>query len=161
MKTDHIIIRPALKEDCPSLMLLIKELAHFEKAPDEVSVSMVEFEDAGFGIRPVFKAFVAEFQSGIVGFALYYIRYSTWKGCRMHLEDILVTEKHRGKGIGSLLFDACILEANQTGLNGIVWQVLNWNEPAIAFYKKYSACFDSEWLNCSLSKEDIKNYQLQ
>ncbi|MCW3081302.1 GNAT family N-acetyltransferase, partial [Segetibacter sp.] len=87
----------------------------------------------------------------VQAFALYYIRYSTWKGQRMYLEDLLVTEELRGKGIGTLLFDELIKEAKEKGLNGIVWQVLEWNEPAIQFYKKLNASFDSEWVNCSVN----------
>ncbi|HEY8388151.1 MAG TPA: GNAT family N-acetyltransferase, partial [Parasegetibacter sp.] len=100
--------------------------------------------------QPVWWAFCAESDNVIHGFALYYIRYSTWKGQRMYLEDIVVTENMRGKGIGKLLFDALIEEAKQKKLNGISWQVLDWNQPAINFYKKYKADFDSEWINCSL-----------
>jgi GNAT superfamily N-acetyltransferase len=91
----------------------------------------------------------------IVGFALYYIRYSTWKGCRMYLEDLIVTESWRGKGVGKLLFDRLIVEAREMGFNGMTWQVLDWNEPAIKFYKKYEADISPGWLNGSLSKEQL------
>jgi GNAT superfamily N-acetyltransferase len=94
---------------------------------------------------------VAEADGEIKGFALYYIRYSTWKGQRMYLEDILVTESFRGKGLGKLLFDRLIEEAKEKNFSGIVWQVLEWNEPAINFYKKYDATFDPEWVNCSMA----------
>lgn len=145
-----IRIRRAMKEDCPRLLELIKELAVYEKAPQEVTVTLQHFTESGFGAQPVWWAFVAE-EAGIVqGFALYYIRYSTWKGQRMYLEDILVTEKMRGKGLGKLLFDRLVEEAREKKLNGIVWQVLEWNEPAINFYKKYQAKFDPEWINCSM-----------
>ncbi len=145
-----IRIRRATKEDCPRLLELIKELAVYEKAPQEVTVTLQHFTESGFGAQPVWWAFVAE-EAGIVqGFALYYIRYSTWKGQRMYLEDILVTEKMRGKGLGKLLFDRLVEEAREKKLNGIVWQVLEWNEPAINFYKKYQAKFDPEWINCSM-----------
>ncbi|MCL2511422.1 MAG: GNAT family N-acetyltransferase, partial [Bacteroidales bacterium] len=87
----------------------------------------------------------------VVGFALYYIRYSTWKGQRMYLEDIVVTESMRRQGIGKLLFERLIEEVKERNLNGIVWQVLEWNEPAISFYKKYQATFDNEWVNCSIA----------
>lgn len=131
--------------------MLIKELAVYEKAPDEVTVSLSHFEESGFGNKPVWWAFVAEEQDTIIGFALYYIRYSTWKGQRMYLEDLVVTEKARGKGVGKLLLDALIAEAKEKNLNGIVWQVLEWNEPAIHFYKKYyNANMDGEWINCSI-----------
>ncbi len=92
----------------------------------------------------------AEHENTIVAFALYYIRYSTWKGQRMYLEDILVTEKYRGNKIGQLLFDRLFIEAKEKNLHGITWQVLEWNEPAINFYKKYNSNFDGEWVNCSI-----------
>ncbi len=151
----NVKLRVAKKEDCPRLLELVHELALFEKAPEQVTVTLHEFEEAGFGEKPVWKAFVAETDGFIAGFALYYIRYSTWKGCRMYLEDILVTETMRGKGIGKLLFDQLIVEAKQLGLNGITWQVLDWNEPAIKFYNKYGAGIEDGWLNASLSKAQL------
>jgi GNAT superfamily N-acetyltransferase len=146
----EINIRRAVRKDCARLLELVQELAVYEKAPDEVTVSLAHFEESGFGENPVWWAFVAETAGRIEGFALYYIRYSTWKGQRMYLEDILVTERLRGKGIGKELFDRLIIEARDKGLNAIVWQVLEWNEPAINFYKKYGAAFDPEWVNCSI-----------
>lgn len=141
-------------------MELVNELALFERAPDEVSVSLEEFEAAGFGANPVWKAYVAEWEGFIVGFAIYYVRYSTWKGCRLYLEDLIVTESWRGKGVGKLLFDKIIQEAQEMGFNGMTWQVLDWNEPAIKFYNKYEAAIEDGWLNGSLSKEQIKNYKV-
>ncbi|MCF1713932.1 GNAT family N-acetyltransferase [Flavihumibacter sp. RY-1] len=146
-----ITIRRAVESDCPRLLELINELALYEKAPEEVTVTLEHFTKSGFGDQPVWWAFVAEENGVVQGFALYYIRYSTWKGQRMYLEDILVTEAMRGKGVGKLLFDRLIEEAKEKGLNGIVWQVLEWNEPAINFYKKYNATFGHEWVNCSIS----------
>ncbi|MBY0348471.1 MAG: GNAT family N-acetyltransferase [Hydrotalea flava] len=146
----NIQIRKAEKKDCARLLELIHELAVFEKAPEEVTVTLQHFEESGFGEKPVWWALVAEVEGVVQAFALYYIRYSTWKGQRMYLEDILVTEQMRGKKIGSLLFDALIQEAKEKKLNGMVWQVLNWNEPAIQFYKKYNAKIEDEWMNCSL-----------
>jgi len=151
-------IRIATKEDCPRLLELVNELALFEKEPQEVTVTLEEFIDAGFGKKPVWKAYVAEADGTIVGFALYYIRYSTWKGCRLYLEDLIVTEEWRGKGIGKILFDKMIEEARELGLNGMTWQVLDWNEPAIKFYEKYEAAIGTGWLNGSLSKEQINSY---
>jgi GNAT superfamily N-acetyltransferase len=150
-----VIIRVAHKEDCKRLLELINELAVYEKAPDEVTVSLEEFENAGFGASPVWKAFVAELDGAIEGFGLYYIRYSTWKGCRMYLEDLLVTEKMRGKGLGKMIFDRLIAEAREKKFKGMTWQVLDWNEPAINFYKKYNADFDSGWINVSLSEDQV------
>jgi GNAT superfamily N-acetyltransferase len=145
-----IIIRRALQSDCPRLLELIQELAVYEKAPEEVTVSLEHFSESGFGQNPVWWGFVAEVQGVVVGMALYYVRYSTWKGQRMYLEDILVTQEMRGKKIGSLLFDTLIKEAKEKKFTGLNWQVLEWNEPAINFYKKYNASFDPEWHNGSI-----------
>jgi GNAT superfamily N-acetyltransferase len=144
------IIRKAVKEDCKRLLELVHELAEFERAPQEVTVTLDHFIESGFGNKPVWWAFVAELDGKVEGFALYYIRYSTWKGQRMYLEDLLVTEKLRCMGIGKLLFASLIQEAKEKQLNGIVWQVLEWNEPAIKFYEKFNASFESDWINCSL-----------
>lgn len=146
-----VTIRDVRREDCPRLLELIQELAEYEKAPEEVTVSLEHFAAAGFGEKPVWKAFAAVHEETIIGFALYYVRYSTWKGCRMYLEDLLVSEDWRGKGIGKLLFDKLIQEAREKEFNGIAWQVLEWNEPAINFYKKYEAQFDAGWWNASIS----------
>lgn len=146
----EIKIRRAVKEDCVRLLELITELAVYEKEPDAVTVTLSHFEESGFGKNPVWWSFVAEEDGVIHGFALYYIRYSTWKGQAMYLEDIIVTESMRGKKIGKLLFDQLIEEAKEKKLHRIVWQVLEWNEPAINFYKKYNADFDGEWVNCSI-----------
>jgi len=144
-------IRTAKKTDCAAMLDLIKELAIYEKAPDAVTVSMDEFIASGFGERPVWGAFVAERGETIVGMALYYVRYSTWKGRRLYLEDLVVTQAERGAGIGKLLLDRTIAYAKAQKFSGMMWQVLDWNEPAINFYKKYEADFDSEWVNVSLN----------
>ena len=143
-------IRSARKEDCARLLELIRELADYEKAPQEVTVTQSHFEESGFGAAPVWWAFIAEVEGKIEGFALYYIRYSTWKGQRMYLEDLIVTEVMRGKGLGSLLFNRLLRECKEKGFHGMAWQVLEWNEPAISFYKKYNTHFDPEWVNCSM-----------
>lgn len=132
------------------MMELVRELALYEKAPEQVTVALDHFEESGFGANPVWWAFVAEEDGVIAGMALYYIRYSTWKGQRMYLEDIVVTDSHRGKGIGKLLFDQLLVEAREKQFSGMMWQVLDWNEPAINFYKKYNAKFDPEWLNANI-----------
>jgi len=146
----NIQIRKATAADCAPMLGLIQELAEYEKAPEEVTVTLEHFTESGFGPNPVWWAFVAEADGKMVGMALYYIRYSTWKGQRMYLEDIVVTEAWRGRGVGKLLFDALMQEGKAKGLSGMMWQVLDWNEPAIRFYKKYQAEFYPEWINCSL-----------
>jgi GNAT superfamily N-acetyltransferase len=142
-----ILIRRAEKKDCPALLGLIRELAIYERAPDEVTVTLQHFEESGFGAQPVWWGFVAELDGKVIGFALYYIRYSTWKGQCLYLEDFLVTEEHRGKGIGARLFERVMLEAKEKGFPRMVWQVLEWNEPALHFYRKYHATLDGEWVN--------------
>ena len=183
-------IRKATIEDCPGMLELIRELAEYEKAPEEVTVDPKHFEESGFGANPVWWAFVVEVDDAslnpllprqmgqrhsssgiggvdhtseasmrrggstpstqIVAFALYYIRYSTWKGQTMYLEDILVTESMRGRGIGKMLIEKLTEEAKEKGFKRITWQVLDWNEPAINFYKKFNATFDPEWVNVTL-----------
>lgn len=145
-----INIRKAVSADCERILELVKELALYEKAPDEVTVTPEHFRESGFGQKPVWWAFVAEAEGVVQGFALYYIRFSTWKGQRMYLEDFYVADEMRGKGLGKLLFDRLLEEAKHDKLNGIQWQVLAWNEPAINFYKKYDTAFDSEWVNCGI-----------
>ena len=156
-------IRKATIEDCSGMLELIRELAEYEKAPEEVTVDPKHFKESGFGENPVWWAFVVEVDDAsstpsttstpstqIVAFALYYIRYSTWKGQVMYLEDILVTESMRGKGIGKMLIERLKEEAREKGFKRITWQVLDWNEPAINFYKKFDAKFDPEWVNVVL-----------
>ena len=153
------VIRKAVKEDCKRMLELVNELAAYEGAPDEVTVTLEHFMESGFGEKPVWWAFVAtsknEEDKIIVGLAMYYIRFSTWKGQRMYLEDFIVTKQARGKGIGKLLFDKLVQVAKEEKFCGISWQVLYWNEPAINFYKKYyNAAIEEGWLNCSLKIEN-------
>lgn len=146
-----VTIRRAQREDCTRILELVHELAVYEKAPEEVTVSPEHFVESGFGSQPVWWAWVAEVNGKVEGFALYYIRFSTWKGQRLYLEDLLVTESMRGRGLGKMLFDALIADGKEKGLSGMVWQVLEWNEPAIRFYQKYGAKLDGEWVNCAIS----------
>lgn len=148
----NLQLREARSEDCPRLLELVRELAAFERAPDEVTVSLEAFREAGFGPRAVWKAFVAVTEEGFIpGFALYYVRFSTWKGCRMYLEDIVVTEAMRNQGIGRMLLERCIREAREQGFDALVWQVLDWNRDAIRFYQRFGARLDGQWLNATLS----------
>lgn len=154
----NVNIRVANAEDCPRLLELINELAVYERAPEEVTVTLAEFVDAGFGKNPVWKAYVADVDGQTVGFAIFYTRYSTWKGNRLYLEDFIITEEFRGKGIGKILFEKVIEESKNGNYNGMVWQVLDWNEPAINFYNKYSANLESGWLNAGFSKEQVNQF---
>jgi len=152
------MIRKGTKEDLPQLLELIHELAIYEKAPHEVEITLEQLQEDGFGEKPVYEFFVAEDDSKIVGVALYYFRYSTWKGKAVYLEDLVVRESERGKGYGQLLLDAIIKEAKRTNARQVRWQVLDWNEPAINFYKKLGADLDGEWINCTLNAEQIRTY---
>lgn len=151
-----VTIRTGTKSDLPRVLELIKELATYERAPHEVTNTVERMEQDGFGPNPVFGFFVAETDKGIIGISIYYWRYSTWKGKRLYLEDIVVTERERGKGIGKQLFDRTLQHALDENCTGVMWQVLNWNEPAINFYKKfYNPKLDNEWVNCSLERHQI------
>ncbi|MGB1037784.1 MAG: GNAT family N-acetyltransferase [Bacteroidia bacterium] len=143
-------IRKALSKDVPIIMELVKELAIFEKAPDEVTNTIEMMREDGFGINKIFDAFVAEHNGQIIGVAITYYRYSTWKGKCLYLEDLIVTEEHRGKGAGKQLFNHCIDFAKEQHCKKMIWQVLDWNTPAIDFYKQYGAHLDGEWINGSL-----------
>ncbi len=150
-----IKIRVGNKSDLAAILNLIKELAEYEKAPAEVEVTVAEMENWGFGADKLFDFFVAEQNGNIVALALYYYKYSTWKGKCLFLEDIIVTEKMRGAGIGKLLFDKIVDVAKAEKVRRLEWQVLNWNEPAIKFYKKYNATLDPEWLNGKLTNHQL------
>jgi len=146
----EIVVRKGRKEDIPSILGLIRELAEYEKALEEVVNTAEDMEKDGFGPEPVFRSMVAEAGGRIAGAAVYFIKYSTWKGKGVYLDDIVVTAPLRGKGIGSKLFEAVMDDARAMGARQMHWQVLDWNEPAIRFYRKYDARFDDEWINCKL-----------
>jgi GNAT superfamily N-acetyltransferase len=151
-----VSIRSGVKEDLPRAMELIRELAEFEGALREVTNTISRMEEDGFGPDSVFRFFVAEEQRKIHGISLYYYRYSTWKGKRIYLEDIVVTSDQRGKGIGKLLFEATMNKVLVENCTGMMWQVLDWNTSAIEFYKRYNTRFDKEWINCHLEADQIR-----
>jgi GNAT superfamily N-acetyltransferase len=153
-----VTVRIGKKEDLPSVLELVRELAEFENALHEVTNTQSMMEEDGFGSNPVFGFFVAEELQQIHGISLYYYRYSTWKGKRIYLEDIVVTGDQRGKGIGKLLFEATMKKVLNEKCTGMMWQVLDWNKSAIEFYKRYNARFDGEWVNCHLEAEQIKEF---
>lgn len=150
-------IRKGTPKDLPALLGLIKELATYEKAPQEVEVQLEQMREWGFGEEKIFDFFVLEKELKVIGIALYYYKYSTWKGRCLFLEDIIVTESERNKGYGKLLFDEVVKVAKQENVKRLEWQVLEWNEPAIHFYKKYDANFDGEWINCKLTYNQIQS----
>ena len=151
-------IRNAKKADMPQVLGLIKALAIFEKEPDAVEVTVEDLEQDGFGEHPAFQCFVAEVNSKIEGIALIYNRYSTWKGKAIHLEDLIVNESMRGTGLGTALLDQVIKYGHALGVKRINWEVLDWNEPAIAFYEKKGANVMRDWDVVQLSEAAINNY---
>lgn len=151
-----IIIRNGQPEDLPQVLELVKQLAAFEKAPKEVEVTLQEMQNWGFGKNKVFDFFVLLKEDSIIGTAIYYYKYSTWKGRCLFLEDIIVTESERGQGYGKLLFNAVAQVAKQEQVRRMEWQVLDWNETAIRFYKNYHSHFDGEWINCKLVYEQLQ-----
>ena len=146
-----MIIRKGTKEDVARAFELVEELALFEKAPEEVTNNIDMMMEDGFGANPIFEFIVAELDGEIIGMSLYYWRYSTWKGKRLYLEDLIVTESKRGIGAGKMLFERTVEIAKEEGATGMMWQVLDWNTPAIEFYKKYGADIQAGWHNCHLS----------
>jgi GNAT superfamily N-acetyltransferase len=151
----NTIVRFAKEEDIPFVHALIRELAAYEKAPLEVTNSVEDMLRDGFGAAPVYRCIVAETDGKVTGMAIYFIKYSTWKGKGIYLDDIVVTESMRRLGIGKLLFDAVVEDAKLIGAKQLHWQVLDWNTPAIEFYKKYNAVFDGEWINCKLNEQQL------
>ena len=150
-----IKIREGVKEDLPSVLELIKELADYENSLEEVIVSLEDLENDGFGDHPWYWFLIAEKDEEIIGLSFYWIRYSTWKGKFLFLEDFVIKGEYRRQGVGSKLFEETINICKKQGLNGIIWQVLDWNNSAIEFYKKYNAEISKEWLNGKLSKNQI------
>ena len=151
------IIRKGIRKDLPSVLKLIKELANYENALDQVTITLDDLEQDGFGNRPWFWFLVAEKDDEIIGLSFYWIRYSTWKGKFLFLEDFVIKEEYRGYGIGSKLFKETVKICKQLNLNGMIWQVLDWNSPAIDFYKKFDAAISKDWLNGKLTKKQIEN----
>ena len=154
-------IRKAQKSDAASILFLIRELAIFEKEPRAVNVTQVQIEKDGFGDRPLFECFVAEVANQVVGMALYYPRYSTWKGPAFHLEDLIVTEPMKGKGIGTQLYNAFLEHAYNKGVKRVEWAVLDWNLPAIKFYQKSGATILDDWRIVQMDKKSIDSYILK
>lgn len=153
-----INIRKGTETDLEQVLNLVRELAIYEKAPAEVEVTIAEMYNWGFGKDKLFEFFVAEHHDKIVGIALYYYKYSTWKGKCLFLEDIIITENYRRFGLGSKLFNEVVLIAKQQQVRRMEWQVLDWNQPAIDFYKKYNAHLDAEWINGKLTYQQLQLY---
>ena len=154
------IIRKGDEKDVPGIMKLVRELAEFERAPEQVVNSEKILLQDGFGKESVYKVFIAEAAdtNEVIGMALYYTAYSTWKGKMLFLDDLVVTESYRKFGIGRKLMNEFLKAAKEEGVNQIRWQVLDWNKPAIEFYKTLNADFDAEWITVKMSKEQISNY---
>ena len=156
---NDIVLRRGVETDLPQVLGLIQELAVYEKAPEAVTNTLAAMQRDGFGSAPIFSFFVLENDAAeIIGLALFYTAYSTWKGRMLYLEDLVVTEAARRGGFGRLLFDAVVAEARVTGAVRMKWQVLDWNEPAIGFYKRLGANIESEWLNGNLDEEQLGRY---
>ncbi len=155
-----INIRNGKKSDLPSILNLIKELAEYEKSLDKVLITIKDLENDGFGKNPLYWTIIAEVNKEIIGMAFYYIRYSTWSGKSLYLEDFIVKKQFRRKGVGGLLFEECLRVTKKINANGMVWQVLNWNTPAINFYKKYNAELKSNWMNGKLYIDQINELMI-
>ena len=151
-------IRTGKPEDMQAVLELIQELADFEKEPDAVLVTVDDLVRDGFGTNPLFNVFVAEVESKIVGIALYYYRYSTWKGKTIHLEDLIVKDKMRGKGLGYALYSEIVKQAKKDKIRRIDWNVLDWNTPAIEFYEKSGAKVLKEWRIAQMDEAAINNF---
>ena len=152
------IIRKAEKSDAKAIFSLIQELAVYEREPDAVIINESTFKEHGFGKKPLFECFVAELNEKVVGIALFYSRYSTWKGPTLHLEDLMVTEEMKGKGIGSMLYSTFLEYADKAGVERVEWAVLDWNLPAITLYQQSGAKVLSNWRTVQMVKKSIQNY---
>ncbi|KAF2515819.1 GNAT family N-acetyltransferase [Flavobacterium salilacus subsp. salilacus] len=155
-----MILRKGTPQDMPAVLELIKELAVFEKEPDAVVVTVDELVRDGFGTHPLFHTFVAEQDGEIIGMALFYYRYSTWKGKTIHLEDLIVKESKRGTGAGSALYKEVITFAKAQGVRRAEWVVLDWNKHAIDFYKRSGARIFTDWLTVQMDEEGITKFTL-
>lgn len=151
-------VREAIKNDMPQVLDLIKELAVFEKEPDAVEISVADLEREGFGDTPLFTCFVAQIDDKIVGAALVYYRFSTWKGRTLHLEDLIVKEAHRGQGIGEALYRRVMWFAHDRGLKRVAWDVLSWNQGAIRFYERSGATIVKDWRVVHMDEKGLNNY---
>ena len=154
----NALIRKAEKKDSLAILNLIKELALFEKEPESVKLKLSDIENDGFGTKPLFECIVAEINKRIIGMAIYYPRYSTWNGPTIHLEDLIVSEQYKGKGIGTQLYSNFIKMALNSGVKRVEWNVLDWNSPAINFYKKSGAKVLDEWRTVQMHQSEMKKY---
>lgn len=154
----EIIIRKSKKSDALAILSLVKELADYEREPNAVIIDKKSIEEHGFGQQPLFDCFVAELNEKVVGIALFYPRYSTWKGPILHLEDLIVTKEMKGKGIGSKLYNAFLKYAHKVGLDRVEWAVLDWNRSAINFYQKSGAKVLNDWRIVQMDKKSLQNY---
>lgn len=153
-----MIIRKGNKNDMPAVLDLIKQLAIFENEPDAVVITSEDLVRDGFGENPLFHTFVAEVDNEIVGMALFYYRFSTWKGKTIHLEDLIVTEKMRGTGAGYALYKEIIKEGKKENVRRIEWNVLDWNTPAVQFYEKSGAKVLTDWRVVHMDEEGINDF---
>ena len=154
----NVTIRPAIISDSNAIMKLIKELALFEKEPDSAILKEADIRAYGFGKVPLFECLVAEVEIQVIGMALFYPRFSTWKGPTFHLEDLIVSENYKGKGYGTQLYSAFISHAHKKGVQRIDWNVLDWNTPAVIFYEKSGANVLRDWCNVQMDAEAMENY---
>jgi len=154
----NVTLRPAEKQDSEAILRLIQELAVFEKEPESVLLTVSDIERYGFGSSPLFQCLVAQVEQQVIGMALYYQRFSTWKGPTYHLEDLIVTEAYKGKGIGTQLYTAFIQIAYESGVERIEWNVLHWNTPAVGFYEKSGATVLHDWSSVQMHKAEMEAF---